>query len=76
MMNNFDDFQKIGQHNMDAAMKTFAEITKGWQAIITEISDHSKRSIEENMATFSPAFCSRSLRAKHPRSPSPPRPAP
>jgi len=23
---NFDDFQKFGQHNMDAAMKVFGEL--------------------------------------------------
>jgi len=49
---NFDDFQKFGQHNMDAAMKAFGEWNKGWQAIAAEITDYTKKSFEEGTATF------------------------
>ena len=33
MMKNFEDFQKLGQSNVDATMKVFGEWNKGWQAI-------------------------------------------
>ena len=51
MMKNFD-FQKMGQHNMDAAMKVFGEWNKGWQTIAAEMTDYTKRSFEEGTATF------------------------
>ena len=35
---NLDEFQKLGQHNMDAAMKVLGEWNKGWQAIAAEIT--------------------------------------
>ena len=49
---NFDDFQKLGQNNMDTAMKMFGEWNKGWQAIAAEITDYTKKSFEEGTATF------------------------
>ena len=38
MIRNFEDFQKLGQTNIDAAMKMFGEWNKGWQAIAAEMS--------------------------------------
>jgi hypothetical protein len=49
---NFDDFQKLSQTNMDAAMKVFGEWNKGWQAIAAEMTDYTKKSFEESTATF------------------------
>lgn len=61
MMKNFDDFQKIGQTNMDAAMKFYGEWNKGWQAIAAEMSDYTKRSFEEGTATFEKLMSAKSL---------------
>jgi hypothetical protein len=58
---NFDDFQKLGQHNMDAAMKVLGEWNKGWQAIAAEITDYTKRSFEESTATFEKLLSAKSL---------------
>jgi hypothetical protein len=33
MINNFQDFQKLGQTNVDTAMKMFGDWNKVWQAI-------------------------------------------
>jgi hypothetical protein len=38
-MKNFDDIQKLGQTNVDSAMKVMGEWNKGWQAIASEVTD-------------------------------------
>ena len=58
---NIDDFQKLGQQNMDTAMKLFGEWNKGWQAIAAEMTDYTKRSFEESTATFEKLLGARSL---------------
>jgi hypothetical protein len=60
-MRNFDDFQKIGQTNMDSALKVFGEWNKGWQAIASEMGDYTKRSFEDGSATFEKLMGAKSL---------------
>ena len=60
-MRPFEDFQKLGQTNVDAAMKVFGEWNKGWQAIAAEMTDYTKRSFEESSATFEKLVSSRSI---------------
>lgn len=52
MINGIEDFQKLGQANMDSTMKLFGDMTKNWQAIAAEMSDYTKRSFEDGTATF------------------------
>lgn len=52
MINNFQDFQKLGQSNVDTAMKLFGDWNKGWQAIAAELQDYSKRAFEDGTSTF------------------------
>ncbi len=52
MMNNFDDIQKLNKDNLDAAMKTFGQVSKGMQAIAAEFADYSKKSFEEGSAAM------------------------
>jgi hypothetical protein len=61
MIKNFEDFQKIGQQNVDAAMKVLGEWSKGWQAIAAEMTDYTKRSFEEGTATVEKLMSARSL---------------
>jgi hypothetical protein len=61
MMKNIDDLQRLGQSNMDAAMKIFGEWNKGWQAIAAEMSDYTKRSFEEGTATLEKLMAAKSL---------------
>jgi hypothetical protein len=61
MIKNFDDFQKLGQQNVDTAMKLFGEWNKGWQAIAAEMTDYTKRSFEESTATFEKLLTAKSL---------------
>jgi len=51
-MKQFEDFQKLGQSNVDTAMRMFGEWNKSWQAIAAEMTDYTKRSFEEGTATF------------------------
>jgi len=61
MMTNLDDFQKMGQANMDSAMKVIGEWNKGWQAIASEMGDYTKRSFEDSSATFEKLMGAKSL---------------
>jgi hypothetical protein len=61
MINNFQDFQKFGQVNLDSAVKILGDWNKGWQAIAAEVSDYSKRSFEESTATFEKLLGAKSL---------------
>ncbi|WP_046863317.1 phasin family protein [Microvirga massiliensis] len=51
MIQQFDQFQKFGQDNMDAAMKTFGAVTKGAQTIAVEAAEYARKSFEQGTAT-------------------------
>lgn len=53
-MNNtgVEQMQKLGQQNMEAAMKSFGEFNKGFQAIAAEMAEFTKKNFEESTATF------------------------
>ena len=61
MIKNFDDFQKLGQQNVDTAMKMLGERSKGWQAIAAEMTDYTKRSFEEGTATVEKLLSAKSV---------------
>lgn len=61
MIRGFEDFQKLGQSNVEASMKIFGEVTKGWQAIAAEFSDYTKRSFEDGSQTFEKLMSAKSL---------------
>lgn len=61
MINNFQDFQRFGQTNMDSAMRMFGDWNKSWQAIAAEMTDYSKRSFEEGTATFEKLLTAKSM---------------
>jgi len=52
MLKNLDDVQKVGKENMDVAMKSFGAVSKGFQAIATEVADYSKKSFEDSTAAM------------------------
>ncbi len=60
-MQNFDDLQKMGQQNLDTAMRGFGEVGRSWQTIANEMSSYSKRSFEEGSATLEKLTGARSL---------------
>ncbi len=61
MIRNFEDMQKLGQTNMDSAMRVFGELNKNWQAIAAELGDYTKRSFEEGTATLEKLMSSKSV---------------
>jgi hypothetical protein len=61
MIRNFEDMQKLGQSNVDSAMRAFGEWNKNWQAIAAEMSDYTKRSFEESTATMEKLMSSKSV---------------
>ncbi len=60
-MKNNVDVQKLGQENMERAMRLFGDWNKNWQAIAAELSDYSKRSIEQGTKTFEKLMTARSM---------------
>ena len=46
----FDDVQKLSRENVDAALKSFGVVSKGFQAIAVEVADYSKKSFEDSSA--------------------------
>jgi hypothetical protein len=61
MINNFQDFQKLGQTNVESAVKMVGEWNKGWQAIAAEMSDYTKRAFEDGTATFEKLLSAKSI---------------
>jgi hypothetical protein len=51
-MQNFDDMQRMRTANMDATMSSFGAVTKGTQAIASEIADYTSRSFESGKETM------------------------
>ena len=52
MVKNFDEMQKLGQESANSATKSFGVVSKGVQAIATEVADYSKKSFEEGTQAF------------------------
>lgn len=61
MNTNFQDIQKMSQTNVETAMKMFGDWNKSWQAIAAEMTDYSKRSLEDGTATFEKLLSAKSL---------------
>ena len=47
-----EEFQKMGKANLDAVVRSYGELNKGFQAIAAEVTDHSKRAFEDATRTF------------------------
>jgi hypothetical protein len=50
MTPNFDEFQKFGKEQLEAATTAAASLAKGLQTIAAEATDYSKKSLESNSA--------------------------
>jgi len=61
MLKNFEDFQKLGKDNLDTCVKQFGTVSKGWQAIATEVADYSNKSFEHGTATLESLLGAKSL---------------
>jgi hypothetical protein len=52
MIKGFEEFQKVGKDGFDAAVKSFGEVNKGFQAIAAEVTDYSKKAFEDGTRAF------------------------
>ncbi len=51
-MKGYEEFQKTNQENYDTAVKNLEEVNKGVQAIASEVTDYTKKAIEDSSAAF------------------------
>ncbi len=63
MTNNFDEFQKFGKEQLEAASTAAASFAKGLQTIAAETTDYSKMSFETNSAYVEKLLGAKSLDA-------------
>jgi phasin family protein len=61
MFQQFESLQKVSKENVDTALKSFGAVSKGVQAIAVEVTDYSKRSVEQNSAVVEKLFSAKSL---------------
>ena len=61
MATNFDDFQKIGKEQLEAATTAAASLAKGFQTIAAEATDYSKKSLESSSAYVEKLLGAKSL---------------
>jgi len=61
MSNNFDEFQKLGKEQLEAATTASASLAKGMQSIAAETIDYSKKSLETNSAHLEKMLGAKSL---------------
>jgi hypothetical protein len=56
MVKNFEEFQQVGKENVDLALKSMGMLSKGTQAIATEVADYSKKAFEDGTAALEKLF--------------------
>jgi hypothetical protein len=61
MTNNFDEFEKFGKGQIEAASMASASLAKGFQTIAAETTDYSKKSFEANSAYVEKLLGAKSL---------------
>jgi len=61
MTPNFEEFQKFGKDQMDAAATAAASLAKGLQTIAAEATDYSKKSLESGSAYVEKLLGAKSL---------------
>lgn len=52
MIKGIEDFQKLNKDNIEATVRSFGEVNKGFQAIATDWTDYSKKAFEDGTAAF------------------------
>ena len=52
LQNAGDDFQKMGRDNYDAMLRSYGELSKGFQAVGARMTEYSKQAFEDATRTF------------------------
>jgi len=61
MIIGFENLQKLGQSNLDSAMRMFGKWNNNWQAIAAAMGNYANRSFEEGSATLEKLMGSKSV---------------
>jgi phasin family protein len=61
MLKGFEEFQKVGKDGFDAAVRSFGEVNKGFQAIAAEVTDYSKKAFEDSTRHFEQLVSAKSI---------------
>ena len=61
MTQTFEDAGKFGKEFMDTGLKSFASLSKGWQAIAVEATEYTKKSFETGSAAIEKLVSAKSL---------------
>jgi phasin family protein len=61
MLKGFEEFQKVGKDGFDAAVRSFGEVNKGFQAIAAEVTDYSKKAFEDSTKAFEQLIGAKSI---------------
>jgi hypothetical protein len=61
MLKGFEEFQKVGKDGFDAAVRSFGEFHKGFQAIAAEVTDYSKKAFEDGTRAFEQLIGAKSI---------------
>ena len=61
MASQFEDFQKMSQSQIEQMSTTAASMARGFQAIASETTDYSKRSIENTSSFMEKFFGAKSI---------------
>jgi len=51
-----EEFQKVGKESFDAAVRAYGEANKGFQAIVAEVTDYSKKAFKKAFEDATRAF--------------------
>ena len=47
-----DDFQKVGKEGFDTVVRSYGEANKGFQAVVAEVTNYSKKTFEDGTRAF------------------------
>ena len=61
MLTGFEEFQKVGKDGLDAAVRSFGEVNKSFQAIAAEYTDFSKKAFEDSTRAFEQLIGAKSI---------------
>lgn len=56
-----EEFQRAGKDSFDASVRSFGEVSKGFQAIGASVADYSKKAFEEGTRAFEQLVGAKSL---------------
>ena len=56
-----EEFQKVGKDGFDAAVRSFGEVNKGFQAITAKVTDYYKKAFEDGTRAFEQLIGAKSI---------------